>query len=170
MPFSRFMLIFGALLLAFLKEINCYKVGESVWCYSCVSTQPGCGEVFDWRWHWAKTCPNGANDRCVKIVERKGADVLITRDCLSSLEGYRRDIPSDRYEGCRPAAKDVKLGHYTFPEIQELDIRREYFDETTFCFCDFDYFCNAALHSTAPIKWTVLLIATVAPALFIMLF
>nr|CAG4642916.1 EOG090X0I2F [Evadne anonyx] len=113
-----------------------------VWCYRCVSTHPGCGDKFDWRWHWSFTCP-AANDRCVKVIEKKGADVVITRDCLSSLQGIRRDIPADVYEGCRPAASDVKLAQYVFNDISELDIKRNYYDNTTFCFCDFDHLCNS---------------------------
>lgn len=101
-----------------------FSVGQAiVWCYRCVSTHPGCGDKFDWRWHWSYTCP-AANDRCVKIIEKKGADVVITRDCLSSLQGIRRDIPADVYEGCRPAASDVKLAQYVFNDISELDIKR----------------------------------------------
>nr|CAG4642178.1 EOG090X0I2F [Eurycercus lamellatus] len=114
-----------------------------LWCYKCVSTHPGCGSVFDWRWYWSYTCPN-ANDKCVKVIERKGAEEVITRDCLSSIQGIRRDIPADIYEGCRPAASDVRLAQYVFNDITELDIRRDYYDNTTFCFCDFDHFCNSA--------------------------
>jgi len=33
-------------------------------------------------------CPR-YNDKCVKVIERKGAEVLVTRDCLSNLEGFR---------------------------------------------------------------------------------
>jgi len=147
--------VFLILFFGFLtREAFSYRLGNAVWCYRCVSTHPGCGEVFDWRWYWSYTCP-GYNDKCVKIVERKGADVLITRDCLSNLEGYRRDIPADRFEGCRPAANDVKLSHYTFPEIKELDIKRNYFEESTYCFCDFDYFCNKA-HKLMKLYWPVL--------------
>lgn len=60
----------------------------------------------------------------MKIIEKKGADVVITRDCLSSVQGIRRDIPADTYEGCRPAASDVKLAQYVFNDISELDIKR----------------------------------------------
>lgn len=52
------------------------------------------------------------------------ADVMITRGCLSSIKGLRTDIPADHYEGCRPAALDVKLGHYVNNSIKELDIHR----------------------------------------------
>ena len=34
------------------------------------------------------------NDKCVKLVERKGSDVMVTRDCLSSIESFRTDIPA----------------------------------------------------------------------------
>ena len=52
------------------------------------------------------------------------ADVTITRDCLSSFKGIRRDTPADVYEGCRPAATDIRLAQYVFNDISELDIRR----------------------------------------------
>lgn len=67
---------------------------------------------------------------------------LITRDCLSSMQGIRTDIPADHYEGCRPAAVDVRLGHYVNNSIKELDIHRNYYDKTTWCFCFLDHRCN----------------------------
>nr|CAD7574458.1 unnamed protein product [Timema californicum] len=69
---------------------------------------------------------------------------MITRECLSSVRSVRTDIPADHYEGCRPAAKDVRLAHYVNNTIKELDIRRDYYDETTWCFCYFDNRCNDA--------------------------
>jgi len=147
-------------LLAFLVIFSVLGTGLcDVWCYKCVSTHPGCGEPFDWRWYWSYTCPN-PDDKCVKIIEKKGVDTLITRDCLSSIEGIRRDIPSDRYEGCRSAATDVKLGHYVFNDIHELNIKRNYFDNTTFCFCDFDYWCNDGRSIVGSLKITVAALIT----------
>lgn len=52
------------------------------------------------------------------------AETIITRECLSSLRSVRTDIPADHYEGCRPAAKDVRLAHYVNNTIKELDIKR----------------------------------------------
>lgn len=49
---------------------------------------------------------------------------VITRDCLSSLQSFRTDIPADHYEGCRPAARDVKLANYVNNSIKELDVYR----------------------------------------------
>ena len=43
---------------------------------------------------------------------------------LSHFEGHRVDIPADKYEGCRQASRDVKLGQHTFNRIKELDTKR----------------------------------------------
>lgn len=72
------------------------------------------------------------------------ATETITRDCLSSVRSFRTDIPADHYEGCRKAATDVRLAHYVFNNtIKELDIRRDHFDSTEFCFCFLDHRCNS---------------------------
>ena len=110
----------------FALPVQAFKTGmeSGLICYQCVGTHPGCGLTeFDWRWQWGKICPR-SDDRCVKLIERKGADLMVTRDCLSNLEGHRVDIPADKYEGCRPATKEVKLGQYTFNRIKELDTKR----------------------------------------------
>lgn len=43
---------------------------SALWCYQCVSNEPGCGKEFNWWWHWSKVCPEN-DDICVKILERK---------------------------------------------------------------------------------------------------
>jgi len=141
-----------------------FKTGleEGLICNVCVGTHPGCGLYdFDPRWYWGKMCTR-YNDKCVKLIERKGSEVMVTRDCLSNLENFRVDIPADKYEGCRPASKDVKLGQYVFEAINEIDVRRNYYDNTTYCFCDFDHWCNSAPSlSPAFILATLALVALV---------
>ena len=85
-----------------LSLVQSFRTGleDGLICNVCVGTHPGCGENdFDYRWYWGKLCPRH-NDKCVKLIERKGAETLVTRDCLSTLEAFRIDIPADKYEGC----------------------------------------------------------------------
>ena len=64
-----------------------------IYCYSCISTHPGCGlDTFRYSWHHSRRCPR-PDDRCVKLIEQRGSEVVITRDCLSHFEGHRVDIP-----------------------------------------------------------------------------
>lgn len=71
------------------------------------------------------------------------AQRTIIRDCLSALS-FRTDIPADKYEGCRPAAKDVHLANYVNHTIKEHDVKRDYFSDVQFCFCFLDHRCNGA--------------------------
>lgn len=134
-----------------LLASECMGLGIlGLYCYKCNSNQAGCGTPFNWLWYWGEQCEE-YDDKCVKIIERKGAEEIITRQCLSQLQPYRTDIPADHYEGCRPAAKDVRLGHYVNNSIKELDIHRDHYDSTTWCFCYFDNRCNSATSSVPSI-------------------
>ncbi|KAF7991431.1 hypothetical protein HCN44_002993 [Aphidius gifuensis] len=116
--------------------------GGRILCFQCVSNQPGCADDQSWWWFSGEYCPED-EDSCVKIIETKGVERVITRDCLSNIKA-RTDIPADKYEGCRTYAKDVRLGHYVNNSIAQLDIHRNYYDQTEFCFCHFRNRCNAA--------------------------
>lgn len=156
---SLFLLIFLQLLHNALGFKTGMESGQI--CYQCVGTHPGCGMYdFDGRYYWGKQCPR-SDDRCVKVIERKGSNIMVTRDCLSSLEGYRVDIPADKYEGCRAGSKDVKLGQYTFNRIKELDVKRDYYDNITWCFCAFDHWCNTAAGPRSSAKNIVFLLMTI---------
>ncbi|XP_077293693.1 QVR superfamily protein crim [Arctopsyche grandis] len=124
--------------------------GYALMCYQCAPSMPGCNE-FNWRGmgYLGSSCPE-SDDVCVKLIERKGANIQITRSCLSTLEAIRTDVPADRYEGCRPASLDIRLGNYVNNSIKEYDIHRNYFDETTWCFCFLDHRCNGSSSISVP--------------------
>lgn len=157
----------------------------AIWCYRCNSATPGCSDNFNWRGigYLGESCPED-DDICVKVVERKGgkksqdnlrfddlswspnlflASETITRDCLSSLVPYRTDIPADKYEGCRRGTLDPKLANYVNNSIKEINVKRNYYDDTTFCFCFLDHRCNG---SSALSHSLVLMIA--APLIILM--
>ncbi|XP_062558484.1 uncharacterized protein LOC134223355 [Armigeres subalbatus] len=122
-----------------------FERSTAIWCYRCTSATPGCGEDFNWRGigFLGDPCPED-DDICVKVIEKRGVTQTITRECLSTLRGFRTDVPADKYEGCRPAAKDEQLAHYVNNSIKQLDVKRDYFPQTTFCFCFLDHRCNGA--------------------------
>jgi hypothetical protein len=120
------------------------RVSSNIWCYSCVSSQPGCGEYsVNWFIHPSVTCDR-EDDKCVKIIEKRDSETQITRDCLSNLIGLRKDIPADHYEGCRAAASQPKTAVYVDNHVKELDLQHKYWTNTTYCFCEFDEWCNTA--------------------------
>lgn len=80
-----------------------------------------------------------ATDLCLIL-----ASEIITRDCLSTLKSYRTDIPADKYEGCRHGTYDPKLANYVNNSIKEINVKRNYFDSTMFCFCFLDHRCNGS--------------------------
>ncbi|KAJ0179444.1 hypothetical protein K1T71_005156 [Dendrolimus kikuchii] len=129
----------------FLVLISLFNKSLAIWCYQCTAATPGCSEPFNWRGvgYLGNPCPDN-EDICVKLIERKGAQTVITRDCLSNFKSFRTDIPADNYEGCRAAAKDVNLANYVNNTIKELDIKRDWYDEKIWCFCFLDHRCNGA--------------------------
>ncbi|KAJ2950490.1 hypothetical protein O0L34_g8734 [Tuta absoluta] len=133
-------------ILAICLMLSAVHQSVAIWCYQCTAATPGCVE-FNWRplGYLGNPCPD-AEDICVKLIEKKGAQETVTRDCLSNFRAFRTDIPADTYEGCRPAAKDVNLANYVNNTIKELDIKRDWYDETTWCFCFLDHRCNSAAH------------------------
>lgn len=128
-----------------LLLIASFKGSFAIWCYQCTAATPGCTEPFDWRGvgYLGNPCPEN-EDVCVKLIERKGAREVITRDCLSNFKAFRTDIPADTYEGCRPAVKDVNLANFVNNTVKELDIKRDWYDQTIWCFCFLDHRCNDA--------------------------
>lgn len=90
------------------------------------------------------------------------ASEIITRDCLSALVPYRTDIPADKYEGCRHGTFDPKLANYVNNSIKQINVKRDFFDSTTFCFCFLDHRCNS---SSAISSSLILLVA--APLLIL---
>jgi len=141
------------------------RASANLWCYSCVSSQPGCEEYYvNWFIHHAITCPR-EDDKCVKIIEKKGADVQVTRDCLSNLIGYRRDIPADRYEGCRSSAAQPKTAVYVQNSVKELDLKRDFYSDVTYCFCEFDEWCNAATNNRLSLPLSLIMAVLLITAL-----
>uniref|UniRef100_A0A8D8J546 (northern house mosquito) hypothetical protein n=1 Tax=Culex pipiens TaxID=7175 RepID=A0A8D8J546_CULPI len=149
-------------LLPLLVLLVAIEKGTAIWCYRCTSATPGCGDEFNWRGigYLGEACPED-DDICVKVIERKGTQETVTRDCLSSLQGFRTDIPADKYEGCRPGAHDAQLAHYVNNSIKELDVRRDHFSKTTFCFCFLDHRCNGAARDGASWQVAAALLAVV---------
>lgn len=134
----------------------------AIWCYQCTAATPGCNEPFNWRGigYLGNPCPDN-EDVCVKLIERKGAKKVITRDCLSNFKAVRTDIPADTYEGCRHAAKDLNLAKYVNNSIKEFDIKRDIYDETIWCFCFLDHRCNNSsrmTHSIALVAFSIFLL------------
>ncbi|CAH0397550.1 unnamed protein product [Chilo suppressalis] len=147
------------LIILTLFVISFIRGNLAIWCYQCTAATPGCTEPFNWRGvgYLGNPCPD-QDDVCIKLIETKGAQRVITRDCLSNFKAFRTDIPADTYEGCRPAAKDVNLANYVNNTIKELDIKRDWYDETIWCFCFLDHRCNSA--STSYTSMALLICAT----------
>jgi len=119
--------------------VTLFHAALSLQCYRCVSSQPGCGKELSIRlekWH---TCPDtgpfGGENFCVKIVEKFGSDVVITRECLMTLrhsERHREKLPTvQRQNYCEPGRNNDPKHPYDYTKM--------------FCFCNDKDGCNSAV-------------------------
>ncbi|ELT89870.1 hypothetical protein CAPTEDRAFT_223746 [Capitella teleta] len=134
-----------SLLLATLSEVL------SLQCYRCHSSQPGCGKELNIRLqHW-HSCPNvgdgGGENFCVKVIERKGSEISILRECLMTLRyntGHREKMPTIQRHGyCEPARNNDPWNM--------VDTDQQY------CFCNDWNGCNTASSLGRRVAWMALL-------------
>ncbi|XP_055334049.1 uncharacterized protein LOC129585411 [Paramacrobiotus metropolitanus] len=128
-------------------------------CYQCMGTQPGCStETLDWRLVKNLECPD-PYDACVKITDTVLGSNLTTRGCLSTFISVRRDIPADKYEGCRLGAHDIRLNKDVIvSEPHQKIVERTHH---MFCFCSWDNYCNSSLRKCTTgfiLQWSFLLL------------
>ncbi|XP_037778171.1 uncharacterized protein LOC119574955 isoform X2 [Penaeus monodon] len=102
-----------------------FRNGLSIWCYRCVGSHPGCGLYdFDWRYYWSYQCPD-PYDKCVKVIEQKGAEELMVTRVPENL-GPQRGHPRPTARGLsslprtpagpkssRPSRKSITEGNTT---------------------------------------------------------
>lgn len=130
---AKFLVICSLLLVLIDKAL-------SLQCYRCHSSQPGCGKELNIRlqkWH---SCPNpgdgGGENFCVKVIETRGSEVSILRECLMTLRhntGHREKIPMIQRHGyCEPA------------RVNDPDPEKRVDETTKYCFCNDWNGCNTA--------------------------
>ncbi|KAK2187042.1 hypothetical protein NP493_180g07033 [Ridgeia piscesae] len=113
-------------------------VAVSLKCYSCQSSQPGCGKELNiriQRWKHCKGMEDGAGENfCVKIIKKVGSEEFLTRECLRTLRDYtyhRRQMPTVQRHGYCSAARTNDPFH-------------RYDESTIYCFCNDWNGCNSA--------------------------
>lgn len=114
------------------------QVASSLQCYRCHSSQPGCGKELNIRLQKWYTCPSlgtGSGENfCVKVIEKRGSEDHITRECLQTLRhntGHREKLPTVQRHGyCTAARQDDP-----WAPIDERNI---------YCFCNDWNGCNSA--------------------------
>ncbi|XP_074660199.1 UPAR/Ly6 domain-containing protein crim-like [Tubulanus polymorphus] len=110
---------------------------DAFWCFECDSSDPGCGQEIDIMLERWKLCA-GPPYYCMKVIERIGSNVHITRGCMEIFmrnTDYRLDMPTiRRHNYCLPGRNvDVEHGAKPNPYVD-----RQY------CFCNDYNGCNPA--------------------------
>lgn len=128
-------------------------------CYKCVSTQPGCGKELSIRTQRWVSCPDvgpfGGENFCVKVIEFRGSNMVLTRDCLMTMrhsERHREKIPT------------VQRQNYCLPG-RNNDPNHPTDNNMVFCFCNDRDGCNGA-HGINNISMLTVLGALLGSILF----
>jgi len=146
---ERYILYFTGLL-ALLQAVN------SLSCYSCASTEPGCGQQVNIRLQHFKTCPTtghgGGENFCVKQILNEGGSQVITRGCLMTFRSdsnYRQSVPTVQRHGyCSYGRNDDPWNPFN--------------ENLMYCFCNDWNGCNGAQSIGAGWLRTVVLSAVIA--------